>query len=162
MDSEEFERIYDSFCAFHAEFAPDFGRKQWREHGHDYLQGLLVQAEERRNAENLSEALPVSAHALQRFLTDARWEDEAGKSAPAGLPGPAALPPGGGVGGGQQRFSQTGEEVGGGGAPVLRCRGPGRPLPGRRLSGARRSQGPRLGGQAAFSARGVDQPSGAV
>jgi SRSO17 transposase len=38
---------------------------------------LLVQAEERRNAENLSEALPVSAHALQRFLTDARWEDEA-------------------------------------------------------------------------------------
>jgi SRSO17 transposase len=76
METEDFERIYDSFCAFHAEFAPDFGRKQWREHGRDYLQGLLVQAEERRNAENLSEALSVSAHSLQRFLTDARWDDE--------------------------------------------------------------------------------------
>jgi SRSO17 transposase len=77
VKTADFERIYDSFCAFHAEFAVDFGRKQWREHGRDYLQGLLVQAEERRNAENLSEALPVSAHSLQRFLTDARWDDEA-------------------------------------------------------------------------------------
>jgi SRSO17 transposase len=77
MELEEFERVYESFQAFHAEFAPDFGRKQWREHSGDYLQGLLVQAEERRNAENMAEALPVSARALQRFLTDARWEDEA-------------------------------------------------------------------------------------
>lgn len=77
MELEEFERVYESFQAFHAEFAPDFGRKQWREHSGDYLQGLLVQAEERRNAENMAEALPVSARALQRFLTDARWDDEA-------------------------------------------------------------------------------------
>ena len=33
-----------------------------------------MQAQERRNAENLSEA--VSARALQRFLTDARWDEE--------------------------------------------------------------------------------------
>jgi SRSO17 transposase len=77
MELAEFERVEPAFRAFHAEFAPDFGRKQWREHGGDYLQGLLVQAEERRNAENLAEALPVSARALQRFLTDARWDDEA-------------------------------------------------------------------------------------
>ena len=77
MELAEFERVYDSFCAFHAEFAPDFGRKQWRENSDDYLQGLLVQAEERRNAENMAEALPVSARALQRFLTDARWDDGA-------------------------------------------------------------------------------------
>src|SRR5947209_12711778 len=77
MELEEFERVAASFQAFHAEFAPDFGRKQWREHSGDYLQGLLVQAEERRNAENMAEALPVSARALQRFLTDARWDDEA-------------------------------------------------------------------------------------
>src|SRR5437870_10024861 len=76
MELAELERVYDSFCAFHAEFAPDFGRKQWREHSLDYLQGLLVQAEERRNAENMAEALPVSARALQRFLTDARWDDD--------------------------------------------------------------------------------------
>jgi SRSO17 transposase len=77
MDIAEFERVYGSFRAFHAEYAPDFGRKQWRERSEPYLQGLLVQAEERRNAENMAEALPVSARALQRFLTDARWDDEA-------------------------------------------------------------------------------------
>jgi len=77
MDLQEFERVYPLFCAFHAEYAPDFGRKQWRENSEPYLQGLLVQAEERRNAENLAEALPVSARALQRFLTDARWDDAA-------------------------------------------------------------------------------------
>jgi SRSO17 transposase len=77
MDLEAFERVDATFRAFHAEFAPDFGRKQWREHSQDYLQGLLVQSEERRNAENMAEALPVSARSLQRFLTDARWDDEA-------------------------------------------------------------------------------------
>jgi SRSO17 transposase len=77
MEVQEFERVCSSFCAFHAEYAPDFGRKQWRENSEPYLRGLLVQAEERRNAENMAEALPVSARALQRFLTDARWDDEA-------------------------------------------------------------------------------------
>jgi len=77
MDVHEFERVYGSFQAFHAEYAPDFGRKQWRENSESYLQGLLVQAEERRNAENMAEALPISARALQRFLTDAHWDDEA-------------------------------------------------------------------------------------
>jgi SRSO17 transposase len=77
MELQEFERVYESFQAFHAEFAPDFGRKQWREHSGDYLRGLLVEAEERRNAENMAEAVPVSARALQRFLTDARWDEEA-------------------------------------------------------------------------------------
>jgi SRSO17 transposase len=76
MDLESFDRVEAQFRAFHAEFAPDFGRKQWRQNSRHYLQGLLVQAEERRNAENLAEALPVSARALQRFLTDARWEDD--------------------------------------------------------------------------------------
>jgi SRSO17 transposase len=75
MNVEEFDRVYLSFRAFHAEFAPDFGRKQWRENSEPYLQGLLVQAEERRNAENMAEALSISARALQRFLTDARWDD---------------------------------------------------------------------------------------
>src|SRR5215210_4425981 len=77
MDQQDFDRVYASFQAFHAAFAPDFGRKQWREHSRDYLQGLLVQAEERRNAENLAEVLPVSARVLQRFLTESRWEDDA-------------------------------------------------------------------------------------
>ena len=36
-----------------------------------------MQAQERRNAENLSESVGVSARAIQRFLTEARWGDDA-------------------------------------------------------------------------------------
>ena len=43
--------------------------------GH-YLQALLVQSGERRNAENLSETVPGSARGMQRFLTDSPWDDE--------------------------------------------------------------------------------------
>ena len=77
MDAANFERIYDGLQQFHAFFATAFGRKQWRERSRNYLQALLVQAGERRNAENLSESVGVSARALQRFLTEARWDDDA-------------------------------------------------------------------------------------
>ena len=77
MDGASFERVYDNFQDFHAFFAASFGRKQWREHRRNYLQGLLVQAGERRNAENLSESVGISARAMQRFLTEARWDDDA-------------------------------------------------------------------------------------
>ena len=77
MDGASFERVYDNFQDFHAFFAASFGRKQWREHSRDYLQGLLVQAGERRNAENLSESVGIPARAMQRFLTEARWSDDA-------------------------------------------------------------------------------------
>ena len=76
MDTASFERVYGSFQEFHAFFAASFGRKQWREHSGNYLQALLVQAQERRNAENLSESVGVSARAMQRFLTEARWSDD--------------------------------------------------------------------------------------
>ena len=81
MDVGAFERVYQAFGEFHAFFAPAFGRKQWREHSRHYLQALLVQSQERRNAENLAEMVPVSARAFQRFLPDintvARWDDDA-------------------------------------------------------------------------------------
>ena len=77
MDAESFERVYDRFQQFHAFFVASFGRKQWREQSQYYLQGLLVQSQERRNAENLSEMVPVSARSMQRFLTEARWDDDA-------------------------------------------------------------------------------------
>ncbi len=76
MEVEAFERVYEAFGDFHAFFAPAFGRKQWREHSWHYLQALLVQSQERRNAENLAEMVPVSARALQRFLTESRWDDD--------------------------------------------------------------------------------------
>ena len=77
MDAVEFQRVYAAFEEFHSLFAPAFGRKQRREHGKHYLQALLVQSQERRNAENLSESVGVSARALQRFLTDSKWDDDA-------------------------------------------------------------------------------------
>jgi SRSO17 transposase len=77
MVPEQFERVHEAFLTFHAEFAPHLGRKQWRERSRDYLRGLLVQREERRNAENVSEAVAVSARSLQRVLTEARWDDAA-------------------------------------------------------------------------------------
>ena len=76
MDAESFERVHDSFLQFHAFFAASFGRKQWREQSRNYLQALLVQAQERRNAENLSESVGISARSMQRFLTEARWSDD--------------------------------------------------------------------------------------
>ena len=77
MDVGTFERVYQAFGEYHTFFAPAFGRKQWREHSRHYLQALLVQSQERRNAENLAEMVPVSARAFQRFLTEARWDDDA-------------------------------------------------------------------------------------
>ena len=73
MDAARFKRVYESFQRFHVFFVTSFGRKQWREHSRNYLQALLVQAQERRNAENLSESVGISARAMQRFLTEVRW-----------------------------------------------------------------------------------------
>ena len=76
MDATSFRRVYDSFQEFDAFFAASFRSKQWREHSRNYLQVLLMPAQERRNAENLSESVGVSARVLQRFLTKTRWSDE--------------------------------------------------------------------------------------
>ena len=94
MDLAEFERIEATFRHFHAELAPAFGRKQWRERARDYLRGLLVQAQERGNAENLAEAVEdVSARVLQRFLTEAKWDDAAVTEALQGYLGPRLAHP---------------------------------------------------------------------
>ena len=77
MDAAAFEQVYQDFQEFHAYFAGLFGRRETRERSGHYLQALLVQPGERRNAENLSETVPESARAMQRFLTEARWDDDA-------------------------------------------------------------------------------------
>ena len=77
MDASAFEQVYGAFGDFHAYFAPLFGRRESRDHSRHYLQALLVQSGERRNAENLSETVPASARVMQRFLTEARWDDDA-------------------------------------------------------------------------------------
>ena len=108
MDAASFKRVYDSFQKFHAFFADSFVRKQWREHSRNYLQALLVQAQERRNAENLSESVGISARAMQRFLTEARVVRCDSHRAIAGILGPQAGTPRGGVGVRWQRLPQAG------------------------------------------------------
>ena len=76
MDAADLERVYEGFQDFHNHFASAFGRREPRELSRQYLQGLLVQSQERRNAENLSEAVGASPRALQRFLTESPWEDD--------------------------------------------------------------------------------------
>lgn len=77
MDLVEFERVAESFAIFHAEFAPLFGRTEARERSEQYLRGLLVQQTDRRNAENLAEVIVgATPRTLQRFLTEAPWDDQ--------------------------------------------------------------------------------------
>src|SRR5918998_3606065 len=74
MDTATFERVADDFAAFHQHFAPYFGRPEARTRSEQYLRGLLLQHADRRNAENLAEAIPgATPRALQRFLTEAPW-----------------------------------------------------------------------------------------
>jgi SRSO17 transposase len=81
MDEREFRRVAGTFRAFHKRFAPLFGRTEARRHGEQYVRGLLVQHAERRNAENLAEAVVGGAgrdaRALQQFLTDSPWRHAA-------------------------------------------------------------------------------------
>jgi SRSO17 transposase len=77
MDQAEFDRVAASFAAFHAEFAPLFGRKEAQRRSEQYLRGVLVQQTDRRNAENVAETLEgASPRALQRLLTEAPWPTE--------------------------------------------------------------------------------------
>ena len=77
MDAVAFERVYEAFQDFHSYFGPLFGRREARDLSRHYLQALLVQSGERRNAENLPEMVPASARAVQRFLTESPWDDDA-------------------------------------------------------------------------------------
>ncbi len=78
MNEGEFRRLSGSLRRFHRRFAPLFGREETRRRSGQYLRGLLVQQTDRRNAENLAEAVDgASPRALQRFLTAAPWESEA-------------------------------------------------------------------------------------
>ena len=75
MDLAEFDRVAATFHEFYWRFAPHFGYPQAQRRGAQYLRGLLVQDAERRNAENLAEAIEGGgARAFQRFLTESPWD----------------------------------------------------------------------------------------
>jgi len=78
MDDAAFANVAATFAAFQAHFAPLFGRKEARARGEQYLRGLLVQQADRRNAENVAEAVAgATPRTLQRLLTEAPWDHEA-------------------------------------------------------------------------------------
>jgi len=77
MDQTEFERVAESFAAFHRVFAPLFGRPEAVRRSEQYLRGLLVQQTDRRNAENVAEVVVgATPRALQRFVTDSPWSSQ--------------------------------------------------------------------------------------
>lgn len=74
MTPADLDRVADALTAFHQRFAPLFGRREAQQRSEQYLRGLLVQQTDRRNAENVAEAIPgATPRALQRFLTEAPW-----------------------------------------------------------------------------------------
>lgn len=77
MTDQQLDQVEENFITFHAVFAPVFGRKQCRQRSQEYLKSLLLQAEERKNAENLSEVADASPRVLQRFLAETVWADAA-------------------------------------------------------------------------------------
>src|SRR5947209_736687 len=86
----------EAFAAFHARFAPYFGRREVRERSAGYLRGLLGPVE-RKNGWQLAEAIgerdPVG---VQRLLYEAAWDadavqDELARFVAATLGDPAAV-----------------------------------------------------------------------
>ena len=75
MTADDLDGIADSFTQFHAAFADCFGRKELRRHCDDYTRALIVQSQDRCNAENLADVVAVSPRVLQRFVTESRWSD---------------------------------------------------------------------------------------
>ena len=78
MDAAYFAQVAQTFAQFHARFAGLFGRREAQERSSQYLQGLIVQQTDRRNAENVAEVIAgATPRALQRFLSEAPWDDSA-------------------------------------------------------------------------------------
>jgi SRSO17 transposase len=75
VDATLFDDVSERLTDFHRRFASLFGRPEARHRGEQYLRGLVVQQTDRRNAENLADAIPgATPRALQRFLTEAPWD----------------------------------------------------------------------------------------
>jgi SRSO17 transposase len=74
MDPAELDRLFDRFAVLSRRYGPLFGSWGGWERGEQYLRGLLVGGDDRRNAENLAEHVDgATARTLQRFLSEAPW-----------------------------------------------------------------------------------------
>src|SRR5215213_11297397 len=74
MESAELDQVADRFVVLARRYGPLFGGWGGWERGEQYLRGLLVGGDDRRNAENLAEHVAgATPRALQRFLSEAPW-----------------------------------------------------------------------------------------
>src|ERR1700736_1072762 len=76
MDAKELRRLKPELDLFLERYAPLLGREETQTHAGQYVQGLLIKGE-RRNAENIAESVAGGVvRSLQKFLGQARWQDE--------------------------------------------------------------------------------------
>jgi SRSO17 transposase len=79
MTEEELNEWLEDFEAFHARFAPIFGRKEPRQQAQKYVRGLLA-AVERKNSWQLAEAVGDRIpDPTQRLLYQNHWEADAAR-----------------------------------------------------------------------------------
>ena len=156
MDAAVFEQVYGAFQDFHAYFAPLFGRREARDHSRHYLQALLVQSGERRNAENLSETVPASARVMQRFLAESPWDDDTVIGRLQEYLGPRLGHPDAVWVLDGSDFPKQGRKSVGVARQYCGRLGKGGQLPGRNVPGLRQPAGPGPGGQTALSAGELD------
>src|SRR5215212_3775654 len=77
MESAEVGQVADRFVVLARRYGPLFGGWGGWERGEQYVRGLLVGGDDRRNAENLAEHVDgATPRALQRFLSEAAWSTE--------------------------------------------------------------------------------------
>lgn len=75
MDESDLDALLPALDGFHARFARFFVRTEGRAFGRSYLMGLTLPVE-RKNAENIAEAVGAPPRKLQEFLSDSPWDDE--------------------------------------------------------------------------------------
>ena len=77
MDAAALDRVYEVFQDFHDYCAPVFGRSSGGSVVGNTCKPCWCSPRSGANAENLSETVTASPRVLQRFLTEARWDDDA-------------------------------------------------------------------------------------
>jgi len=76
MDARDLRRLKPELDSFLERYAPLFGQKQAQTHADRFVQGLLLGGE-RRNAENIAEAIDgCVVRSLQKFISLSPWQDD--------------------------------------------------------------------------------------
>ncbi len=75
MDKSDLDALLPALEDFHARFGRFFRRTEGRAFGRGYLIGLASPIE-RKNVENIAEAVGAPPRKLQEFLSDSPWDDE--------------------------------------------------------------------------------------